>query len=180
MKWVQLPGTTLPQGEIHTNFSNLIFPCCVWPWRMEQQKDRSREVQVTACIKQTITGISKYYLKTLNEILPHSVLSWWFLERELKTRITFFQTSQTIHYIQLSEKQTGAGSRGCRLSPARNWLYGSIWGRRSMLKTTAKAYFQTPHSGKFPLNYWSPNILVHGPLQYEKNTFPLLVEGSSS
>lgn len=165
MKWVQLPGTTLPQGEIHTNFSNLIFPRCVWPWWMVQQKDRSTEVQVTECMKQTITGISKHYWRHRMKSCLTQVLSWWCLERELKARITFFQTSQTIRYVQVSEKQTDAGSRGCRLSPARNWLYGSIWGRRSMLKPTAKAYFQTPHNGKFLLNYWCPNVLAHGPLQ---------------
>lgn len=134
MKWVQLPGTTLPWGEIHTNFSNLIFPFCAWPWWTVQQEDRSMEVRVTECIQQTTAGISKHYWRQRTKsCLPQGFCDV-FLERELKTRLPFPDLSSHLT-MQVSEKQMLVlGVVDSVLTE-----FGSIWGRKSHVETNSKS-----------------------------------------
>lgn len=132
MKWVQLPGTTLLLGEIHTNFSNLIFPYCVWPGWMVQQKDRSMEVQVTECVKETTARISKHYWRHRKKSrLSAFCDALW--KGNWKQDCPLSNLSSHLA-VQVNEKQMLVqGVIDSVLTES-----GSIWGRRSHAETNNK------------------------------------------
>lgn len=142
MKWAQLPGTTLPVGEIHTNFSNLAV------LGLDEWYNRRTDLwkcKLQSALKRLLLGLVN--TTEDREWNPALLSALW--KGKWKQDCPFSNLSSHLA-LQVSEKH--AGTQGCRLSPDRIWFY--MRKKEPTLKPTAKANFQTLHDGKIPLNYW--------------------------